>query len=406
VWNIRAELDDLRSSDLERRVRALSHVHGVEGRLDGRRVLIFCSNDYLGLADDPEVTSAFLAGARSYGVGSGASHLVSGHRPVHDELAGALADWLRRDRVLLFSTGYMANQGVISTLVGSGDVVHEDRLNHASLLDGGLLARGRMRRYPHADMAALQAALQRPARRHLVATDGVFSMDGDLAPVAEIGTLARRHGAAVLVDDAHGLGVLGREGRGVLDQAGLGQDDVPLLVGTLGKAFGTFGAFVAGPDDWIELLQQRARSHIYTTAPPPALAAATLTSLERVRADDWRRQHLIDLIRRFRLGADKLGLRLMPSSTPIQPLLVGESADALRASAALEERGILVTAIRPPTVPAGTARLRITLSAAHEQTQVDRLLAALDDIRPLLQGGGRHARNNITCERADTTPEP
>ncbi|MEX0730311.1 MAG: 8-amino-7-oxononanoate synthase [Aquisalimonadaceae bacterium] len=384
MWNLRAELDDLKARGLERRPRALSDVHGASARSNGRDLLVFCSNDYLGLADHPEITAAFIEEARVSGVGSGASHLVTGHRPVHDALAEALADWLGRDRALLFSTGYMANQGVINTLLGRKDMVHQDRLNHASLLDGGLLCSGTLRRYAHADAADLEAGLALSARRHLVVTDGVFSMDGDTAPLQDICGLSRRYGAAVMVDDAHGLGAMGREGRGCLDLAGLGQTDVPLLVGTLGKAFGTFGAFVAGAEDWIELLQQRARTHIYTTAPPPAVAAATLASLRLVREEGWRRDRLSSLIERFRHGARSLGLRLMPSASPIQPLLIGEAADATAASQALEERGILVTAIRPPTVPAGSARLRITLSAAHEQGHVDRLLDALQALKPLL----------------------
>lgn len=384
VWDLRAELDDLRARNLERRPRTLSDVHGPHARSNGRDLLIFCSNDYLGLADHPEVTAAFVRESRLSGVGSGASHLVTGHRPVHDALAEALADWLGRDRALLFSTGYMANQGVINSLVGRKDRIHQDRLNHASLLDGGLLAKAPMRRYAHASVADLEAGLEMPACRHLVVTDGVFSMDGDVAPLRAIREVSRRYDAAMMVDDAHGLGVMGREGRGCLDIADLNQDDVPLLVGTLGKAFGTFGAFVAGPDDWIELLQQRARTHIYTTAPPPAVAAATLASLRLVREESWRREHLDGLIACFRHGAAALGLQLLPSSTPVQPLLIGEAADALTASRKLEEQGILVTAIRPPTVPAGSARLRITLTAAHEEAHVDRLLDALGAIKPLL----------------------
>lgn len=384
MWDLSAELDDLRARNLERRTRTLSHVHGPIARSGGRDLLVFCSNDYLGLADHPSVTAAFIEEAGRSGVGSGASHLVTGHRPVHDALAEALAEWLGRDRALLFSTGYMANQGVINALVGRTDMVHQDRLNHASLLDGGLLCKASLRRYAHADPVDLEAGLGMAARRHLVVTDGIFSMDGDMAPLRALREISRRDDTAMMVDDAHGLGVMGREGRGSLDAAGLNQDDVPLLVGTLGKAFGTFGAFVAGPEDWIELLQQRARTHIYTTAPPPAIAAATLASLRLVREEGWRRVHLNALIARFHEGAVALGLQLLPSSTPIQPLLIGQAVDALAASRKLEEQGILVTAIRPPTVPAGSARLRITITAAHEEAHVDRLLDALGAIKPLL----------------------
>lgn len=388
MWDLRAELEALRDQGLERRPRALAHVHGARCRADdGRELLVFCSNDYLGLADDPSVTMAFTAAAREYGVGAGASHLISGHRPVHDALAEALAEWLNRDRALLFSTGYMANAGVIGSFVGRGDLVHQDRLNHASLLDGARASGARLLRYRHGDPASLAGGLERQARRHLVVTDGVFSMDGDMAPLPALAELAREADAALLVDDAHGLGVLGPEGRGSVAATGLGQSEVPLLVGTLGKAFGTFGAFVAGPSDWIELVQQRARTLIYTTAPPPALAAATLESLRLIREEPWRRTHLAKLIRRFREGVTAMGLPLLPSDTPIQPLLVGDAGAAVAASRALEERGLLVTAIRPPTVPKGSSRLRVTLSAAHSESQVDRLLDALEAIRPQFTGG-------------------
>ena len=342
----------------------------------GRRLLLFCSNDYLGLSNHPEVAGALAAAARNE-AGSGAAHLVTGHRPAHRSLEEAVADWLGRDRALLFSTGYMANLGAVAALAQRGDLVLEDRLNHASLLDAGLLSGAGMRRYRHADLDHLLRCLELPARRRLVVTDGVFSMDGDVAPLASIARLARNAGAAVLVDDAHGLGVLGEEGRGSLNAAGIGQDQVPLLVGTFGKALGTFGAFVAGPADWIEFLLQRARTYIYTTAPPAALAVATRKALELSRHEQWRRDHLAALIRRFREGARSLGLPLLPSGTPIQPVIIGSAIAALAASRTLEEAGILVTAIRPPTVPQGSARLRVTLSAGHTAEQVDRLLDAL-----------------------------
>jgi len=293
-----------------------------------------------------------------------------------------LADFTGRPRALLFSTGYMANLGVVSALAGSGDVVFEDRLNHASLLDAALLSRARLARFAHGDAKALQARIgESSARRKLVLTDGVFSMDGDVAPVDELSSVARDNDAWLMVDDAHGLGVLGCEGRGTVDHFGLSISDVPILMGTLGKAFGTFGAFVAGSEMLIETLINQARSYIYTTATPPAVAAATLASLKLVRSDEWRRDHLRTLITRFRNGAEQLGLSLMDSPTPIQPLLVGESATAVAMSKALEARGILISAIRPPTVPEGSARLRITFSALHSEAHVDRLLEMLDAVR-------------------------
>lgn len=358
--------------------------------IDGARYLSFCSNDYLGLAHHPAVIDAFKAGVDRYGVGSGASHLVTGHQRAHHELEEALAEFTHRPRALLFSTGYMANLSVIAALLGRGDVIFEDRLNHASLLDAGQLSGARLKRYAHNDVAALArlcvredacaAEHEEHARNRLVVTDGVFSMDGDLAPLPALAATAQRYDAWLMVDDAHGFGVLGATGRGSLEHFELGIDAAPILVGTLGKAFGTFGAFVAGNEDLIEYLIQRARPYIYTTALPPAIAYATLTSLRIAREEDWRRAHLHALIARFRRGAKQLGARLMHSETPIQPLLVGDAEQALVLSAALRARGIYITAIRPPTIPTGTARLRITFSAAHGEADVDRLLDALETV--------------------------
>ena len=374
--DLKADLEHRRAAGLYRQRRIQGGPQQPQGSIDGRPMLAFCSNDYLGLANHPEVIAALQQGAARWGVGSGAAHLVNGHSAAHQALEEALAEFTGYPRALLFSTGYMANLGVIGALAGRGDTVFEDRRNHASLLDGALLARATLRRYPHADAAALARAAP-TARIRLMATDGVFSMDGDLAPLPDLAAIAARTGAWLLVDDAHGLGVLGREGRGSLDHCGLGARQVPILMGTLGKALGTFGAFVAGSDDLIETLIQRARPYIYTTATPPALAAATLVSLALARRDDWRRERLRTLIARFRQGAAQLGLPLADSPTPIQPILAGSSARALHWSRTLEAAGILVTAIRPPTVPAGTARLRVTLSAAHTDADLDRLLTAL-----------------------------
>ena len=351
---------------------------GTRLRVDGAELVAFCSNDYLGLADHPRVVAAFLAAAREWGVGSGASHLVSGHCREHHALEEELAAFVGRPRALLFSTGYMANLAVVTTLLGRRDRVYEDRLNHASLLDAGLASGARFVRYPHADAAALARRLGRTAAgRALVVTDGVFSMDGDVAPLRELAAVCRAHAAWLFVDDAHGLGVLGATGRGSVEAAGLGTDDVPVLMGTLGKAFGTFGAFVAGDDDLIETLLQRARTYVYTTALPPAVAAATRAALHVMQDEPWRREKVLGHVARFRAGASSLGLRLLESATPIQPLVLGSEASAVAASEALRAQGFWIPAIRPPTVPAGSSRLRITFSAAHEASDVERLLEAL-----------------------------
>ncbi|MEW6693125.1 MAG: 8-amino-7-oxononanoate synthase [Pseudomonadota bacterium] len=379
---LRQRLAERRAADLYRRPRIAEGPSIPLRVVDGREVLSFCSNDYLGLANHPKVIAAFKRGADEYGVGSGAAHLVNGHTRAHQALEDELAAFTGRARALLFSTGYMANLGVIGALVGRGDAVFEDRLNHASLLDGGLLSGARFRRYAHADADALAGLLaEAGAGERLIVTDGVFSMDGDLAPLPALATLAGQHDAWLMVDDAHGLGVLGATGRGTLEHFGLGAMEVPVLMGTLGKALGTAGAFVAGSQDLIEWLIQAARPYIYTTAMPAALAEATRASLRLVDEEPWRREHLRTLITRFRAGAEQLGLRLMPSDTPIQPILVGDAGEALGLSQQLLDTGIQVTAIRPPTVPQGTARLRVTFSAAHSLQDVDRLLTALENLR-------------------------
>ncbi|MEW6037094.1 MAG: 8-amino-7-oxononanoate synthase [Pseudomonadota bacterium] len=373
-----AALQAIRARDAYRRRRIAEGPQDVRVVIDGRPMVNFCSNDYLGLANHPAVREAFRRGVDRWGAGSGASHLVCGHSAAHHALEEELAEFTGRPRALLFSTGYMANLGVVSALVGRGDAVFEDRLNHASLLDGGLLSGARFQRYPHADTGALDAALvESRAETRLVVTDGVFSMDGDLAPLPELVRVAGRGGAWLMVDDAHGLGVLGEEGRGTLEHFGLGETEVPVLVGTLGKALGTFGAFVAGSEDLIDYLIQRARPYVYTTALPPAVAEATRASLRLVRGERERRERLHRNVRRFRAGAASLGLELGDLAGPIQPIVTGANAAALEASQRLAGRGFLVSAIRPPTVPEGTARLRITLSASHTCDQVDGLLEAL-----------------------------
>lgn len=385
-FDLAGRLAERRAADLYRQRPLLDSPQGPLVTVDGRELLAFCSNDYLGLANHPQVIEAWRAGAARWGVGGGASHLVIGHSTPHHELEEALADFTGRPRALLFSTGYMANLGAVTALVGRGDTVLEDRLNHASLLDAGLLSGARFSRYLHNDSASLATRLDKAEGNTLVVCDGVFSMDGDLADLPALCAEARRKDAWLMVDDAHGFGTLGATGGGLVEHFGLGLDDVPVLVGTLGKAFGTAGAFVAGSDELIDTLVQFARPYIYTTSQPPALACATLKSLELLRSEHWRREHLAVLIRRLREGAASIGLQLMDSDTPIQPILIGDSGRAMALSQALRERGILVTAIRPPTVPAGSARLRVTLSATHDLAQVDRLLEALSQCWMPLSG--------------------
>ncbi|AGZ37464.1 8-amino-7-oxononanoate synthase [Pseudomonas sp. SWI6] len=385
AFDLAARLAERRAADLYRQRPLLESPQGPEVVVDGQRLLAFCSNDYLGLANHPEVIAAWQAGAERWGVGGGASHLVVGHSTPHHEVEEALAELTGRPRALLFSTGYMANLGTITALVGQGDTVLQDRLNHASLLDGGLLSGARFNRYLHNDPVSLASRLDKAVGNTLVVTDGVFSMDGDLADLPALADVARARGAWLMVDDAHGLGTLGEQGGGIVEHFGLGVDDVPVLIGTLGKACGTAGAFVAGSEALIEALVQFARPYIYTTSQPPALACATLKSLQLLRRETWRREHLAALIRQFRQGAEQIGLTLMDSPTAIQPILIGESAQALRLSRMLRARGLLVTAIRPPTVPAGSARLRVTLSAAHSQAQVQLLLNALAECYPQLE---------------------
>ena len=379
--DLSADLEQRRVDHLYRRRQVVQSPQGVELTIDGRPYINFCSNDYLGLANHPELIAAFKHAADDYGVGSGAAHLITGHSEQHHRLEAELAEFTGYPRALLFSTGYMANLGVVSALVGQGDAVFEDRLNHASLLDAGLLSRARLQRYTHLDSTDLeQKFIASKARRKLICTDGVFSMDGDMADVTGLARVADAQQAWLMVDDAHGLGVVGKSGRGTLEEHGLGVQQVPILMGTFGKAFGTFGAFVAAEDVVIETLIQKARPYIYTTALPPAVAAATRTALRLVQSEDWRRDHLQALITQFRQGAAQLGLNLMSSTSAIQPLLIGDTGRAVSLSEKLKQRGLLISAIRPPTVPEGTARLRITLCAAHSTEQVEQLLQILDEV--------------------------
>lgn len=379
---LEAELAERRVAHLYRCRRLLESPQGPEIVVDGVKGLGFCSNDYLGLANHPALKQALLEGAERFGVGGGASHLVMGHSSAHHQLEEALAEWTGRPRALLFSTGYMANMGTINALLDKQDAVFQDRLNHASLLDGGLLSGARFQRYLHNDADSLaQRLVKTEARRKLVVTDGVFSMDGDIADLPALSEKTRNAGGWLMVDDAHGFGCLGKTGGGCVEHFGLGMEEVPVLVGTLGKAFGTAGAFVAGSETLIETLIQFARSYIYTTSMPPAVAWATLAGLKLVREESWRRDRLNTLITQFRHGASQLGFELMDSPTPIQPILIGGADEALRISQALEARGIFIGAIRPPTVPVGSSRLRVTFSATHTEEHVARLLDALDQVK-------------------------
>jgi 8-amino-7-oxononanoate synthase len=349
-------------------------------RVPPREAINFCSNDYLGLSAHPEVVRAFADAALRYGVGSGASHLVTGHSREHDILEEALAAYTGRERALVYSTGYMANLGVIGALADQKAAIVSDKLNHASLIDGGRVSGARVTRYRHADAdhaAELLAAIEPEVDSRLLVTDGVFSMDGDLAPLSDLARCARVANAWLVVDDAHALGVIGPSGRGTCEHFDLTADDVPVLIGTFGKAFGTFGAFVAGDADLIEFLIQKSRTYIYTTALPPAVCAATFAALEVAQRDSWRRERALAHARRVQ------GVLGLPgtAASPIVPVILGDEARALAASRALEARGFLVSAIRPPTVPPGTARLRVTLSATHEETQVDALITALAEVR-------------------------
>ena len=376
-----AELAALESQGLRRTRRVLQTPQTARVTVDGREFVAFGSNDYLGLASHPALIEAAREGAARYGVGAGASHLVLGHSSAHHELEEALAAFVRQPRALLFSAGYLANIGVVTALVGRDDAVFADRLNHASLNDAALLARAEFKRYPHLDLAVLERLLAGSrARRKLVATDAVFSMDGDIAPVPELIALCERHDAWLLLDDAHGFGVLGPRGQGVLAHFGIASPRV-IYMATLGKAAGVFGAFVAGQTDVVEWLLQRARAYIYTTATPPLLAHTVNKSLELIASEAWRRDRLKQLITVINHIFKSKHWSLVPSSTAIQPLIVGGNEESIAVSDALARDGLLVPAIRPPTVPVGTARLRISLSAAHEVADVERLARALNALQ-------------------------
>lgn len=369
-----------REEGLYRQNRLREGAQGVNVNIDGQQRVSFCSNDYLGLANHPALLNAFKNAVDIEGVGSGAAHLLTGHSCFHQKLEEALAEFTGQQKVMLFATGYMANLAVIDGLLDRGDAVIQDKLNHASLLDGGRLSNATLIRYPHNDMAMLNKRLHAAVgtERKLIVSDGVFSMDGDLAPLSDIMALAKQYRTGVVIDDAHGLGVIGDQGKGTVQYFADKLTQKPILIGTFGKAFGTAGAFIAADELVIDTLTQQARSFIYTTAPPPAIAAATLKALDIIENEPERRQNLHARIAQFRSGATQLGLSLMDSFTAIQPILMGDDKRALAVGQQLEQKGFLVGVIRPPTVPKNTARLRITLSANHSAEQVSQLLSALE----------------------------
>lgn len=367
-----------KEDNLFRKRQTIDFRQGAVIKIKGRRLINFCSNDYLGLSNHSEIVSAFKAEADKFGISSSASSVVSGRHNLHQRLEEKIAEKTGREAALIFSSGYMANLAVATSFAGRSDAVFLDRLAHASLVDAARLSAAKLHRYQHVDPAALRLALKEStAKTKLVLTDAVFSMDGDIAPVREIVKVCKQGHAVLVVDDAHGFGVLGKTGGGLLEMNNIQPDQAPVLVATFGKALGTAGAFVAADKLMIETLVQFGRSYIYTTAQPPALASATLAALEVLEKEPWRRQKLHELVNRFKLGAEVLSLDLLPSDTAIQPLVVGSSENTLRISESLLEAGFLISAIRPPTVPKGTARLRITLTAAHTEDQIDRLLESL-----------------------------
>ncbi|MFT5656734.1 MAG: 8-amino-7-oxononanoate synthase [Gammaproteobacteria bacterium] len=384
MFDLKPELDRRRASGLYRKRSVTGSAQAVRLTVNGKSLLSFSSNDYLGLANHPEIKQAFISAAETYGVGSGSAHLISGHSQLHHDCELRLAEFTGRDRALLFSNGYMANLAIASALVGRHDTIYQDKLNHASLIDAAKISGSRLRRYRHNDFTHLEAQLEAQlvdngsAGRRLIMTDGVFSMDGDCADLTRLSQIAEVSNSCCMVDDAHGFGVLGATGAGLLEQCRLGQQQVPILMATLGKAIGTSGAFVAGSDALIETLIQQARPYIYTTASPPAIAAATSCSLEIVKREGWRREKLQELIAYFRQRMANSDFELMLSDTAIQPIVIGDNNRALELSEKLLQLGIQVSAIRPPTVPVGSARLRITLSAAHEKTDIDQLITALE----------------------------
>lgn len=371
-------LQQRKAEHLYRTRRTVQTYQAAEMQCDGQRYISFCSSDYLGLARHPDVIAAFNKAAQQYGVGSSASAVVSGYHAEHAALEEELAAFTQRPRALMFSTGCMANVGVVTALLNAQDNVFADKLSHASLIDAARFSGANLRRYLHGNVASLEKLLANAKARHtLVISDGIFSVDGDSAPLTELAATAKKHGAWLMVDDAHGFGVIGENGCGSVLNAGLTMQQVPILVGTFGKAFGTSGAFVAGSEALIEALIQFARFYVYTTALPPAIAAATRMSLRLLQQENWRRDHLAALIQRFKKGAQQLGLQLSVSDTPIQSITIGPPEKAIACGEALAKQGLFVGTMRPPTTLPQKACLRITLTALHTEAQVDQLLNGL-----------------------------
>ncbi|HEY9032071.1 MAG TPA: 8-amino-7-oxononanoate synthase [Kangiella sp.] len=378
MWQkLQARLEQRKAQDLLRQRLTLEGAQSVRIRAEGREYLNFSSNDYLGLANHPKLIEAMQKAAKQYGVGSGASHLIIGHSEQHHALEEELAEFLGVERALLFSTGYMANYAVLTCLPDKNDLIIQDKLNHASLIDGGMASPAKMLRYAHADLESFERQMKQPVESRLVVTDGVFSMDGDIAPLPELVTSCKKHKASLMVDDAHGFGVLGEQGKGSLEHVDLAQQTADIYMATFGKALGGFGAFVAGSELLIESLIQFGRSYIYTTAMPAAVAAANRAGLKLIQQEAWRREQLHKNIVYFRRLASEYHIPLMPSETAIQPVLIGRNDKTLAISRALKEAGILLVAIRPPTVPENSARLRVTLTAEHTTDDIDYLLEQL-----------------------------
>lgn len=382
---LQQRLTKLEQQHLTRRLRCLQSPQQPEQQIDGQPCVAFCSNDYLGLANHPALKQAANIGLERYGVGAGSAHLINGHFESHHRLEHELAEWLNVPQTRLFSTGYMANLALLSTLAGRNDSIIFDKLNHASLLDGAQLSGARLLRYPHGDLAAAKKRLQQASGVRVLVTDAVFSMDGDCADLAELGALAQDYDAWLVVDEAHSFGVLGEQGRGLFAAQQQPVSERVIRIGTLGKAFGSAGAFIAASELVTEALLQTARPYMFTTAQPPAIAEATRVALQIIRNQAEHQQRLVCNIQHLKQGLEHLTAthsqwRLLPSSTPIQPLVIGEAANAANLAKLLREQGYLVPAIRPPTVPKGQSRLRFTLSAEHTADQIEQLLTALQQL--------------------------
>ena len=380
-FDFAGQLAKKKQNNLYRSRKMLQSKQDVLQTVNGKQVLAFCSNDYLGLASHSSLEVAFSQAAKQYGLGSGSSHLVNGHHQLHENLERQLAQFFGYEACLTYSTGYMANVGILDAICDKNTTLYQDKLNHASLIDGALLSSSKLKRYPHNEYEKLENWLSADDGQAMIATDAVFSMDGDMADLPKLAGLAKKHNSLLMIDDAHGVGVLGDQGRGCANHFGLTDKDVPIMMGTLGKAFGCSGAFVLASQEIIDYLINFSRTYIYTTAVPPALAFASSTALELVKNADAQRSNLQNLIALFKKSAQELGLVLWPSDTAIQPIMIGDSEKAMKISNLLLGQGILLTAIREPTVPKNTARLRVTLSASHSEQDVLKLIEALQGLK-------------------------